>query len=153
MRNEKILQALRGHTGALDAFLKVRDILHFWDDLVDRDRPLTQSDVNRAMFTALVGLPTNPFWRANQDSLLPILANAVGNWHAATTFEAGDEKRRLELAFVIRSDYANLLIHMAYLVGGYDWMMEVTPVIRDLWTEEDFDQYLKNLSAEREARK
>lgn len=153
MENDKILRALRGHQGALDAFLKVRDILHFWDDLVDRDKVVGPDYINRAMFTALVALPSNPFWRAHQDSLLPILTNAVGNWHAANTFEAGDELRRLELAFVIRSDYANLLIHMAYLVGGYDWMMEVTPVIRDLWTEEDFAQYLRNLSIERDARK
>jgi hypothetical protein len=150
---DSIKYALRGHAPAIDAFLLVRDVLHFWDDLIDGDKTLDASAVNAAMFNALVTLPSNPFWRQHQDSLLPILVNAVANWHTANEFEAGDDNRRLSLAFVIRSDYANLLIHMTYLVGGYDWMMGVAPRIRDLWTGEDFTQYLGNLDIEREARK
>ena len=149
---ECIRFVLRGNEGAVSCFLLLRDVLHFWDDLVDRDKDVTAQDVSAAMFKALVTLPTNEFYRAHQPTLMPVLINAIGNWHAANVFEADGSRNRLELSFVIRSDYANLLVHFAYLVGGADWMVQVTPMIRLMWTPENFDDYRKNLDVEKAER-
>lgn len=150
--DEAIRYALKGYQPAIDYFLLVRDVLHFWDDLIDKDRHLGDADINAAMFKALVLLPQNSFYLQCKDSLQPILVNAIANWQAANQFEAGDDERLLQVAFITRSDYANLLIQCAYLVGGYAWMNEVTPLIRSMWTKEDFAEYLSNLKREREAR-
>ena len=150
--DERIRYALRNHEPAAQFFFLLRDTLHFWDDLIDRDKPVGQEDINRAMFKALVLLPTNSFYRQHQNNLSPILVNAIANWHTANEFEAGGDQRQLQLAFVIRSDYANLLIHAAYLVGGYEWMRHTTPMIRALWTSEGYDDYLANLANERRVR-
>ena len=143
---------LMGNVSATEFFLMVRDILHFWDDLIDRDHPVSSEMINIAMFKALILLPGNIFYRRNFDSLNPILVNAIANWHAANEFESTAVERQLQLAFVIRSDYANLLIHAAYLVGGYPWMLHATPIIRNMWTSENFAAYLQNLAAEQAAR-
>ena len=149
---EKIRYVLKDIQPAVEFFLMLRDVLHFWDDLIDLDKPITPGYINHSMFTALVKLPSNVFYQAHQASLAPVLVNAIANWHAANEFEAGGDRKQLELAFVIRSDYANLLIQSAYLVGGRDWMLEVTPMIRSMWTSEDMNEYLGNLDAERKAR-
>lgn len=144
--------ALKGDQQAVQWFLMMRDVLHFWDDLIDRDVKLKKHEINAAMFTALVSLPSNDFYLRHRDSLTPLLISAVANWNAANEFESNGEERLLQLAFVIRSDYANLLIHASYLVGGYAWMMEVTPLIRDWWTSEDYPAYKANLLREKSAR-
>lgn len=153
MIEEQIRFCLKDHEGAVILFLLLRDILHFWDDLVDGDRHLTPADINAAMFKTVVALPANALYREHQAQLQPILVNAIANWQAANEFENSGDEKKLELAFVIRSDYANLLIQMAYLVGGYDWMTQVTPSIRALWTEENFQDYLVNLKREQSTRK
>lgn len=150
--DENIRYVLRGNASAVEFFLTIRDVLHFWDDLIDRDQPITPDDIHRSLFAALVTLPSNAFYRQHQASLMPVLINAIGNWRAANVFESRDDRRELELAFVIRSDYANLLVQAAYLIGGVDWMVEVTPLIRSMWTSEGMAEYLKNLEAERTAR-
>ena len=152
MMDDRIRYVLRGNEPAAQFFFLLRDVLHFWDDLIDQDHPVDAEAINRAMFKALVLLPANPFYRANFDAFAPVLVNAIANWHAANEFEAEDDERKLQIAFVTRSDYANLLILAAYLVGGYEWMREVTPAIREFWTSEDYPAYLENLKAERLAR-
>jgi hypothetical protein len=149
---ERISQVLRGYAPAVQCFFLIRDVLHFWDDLIDRDRALADHEIHGAMFKALVLLPTNTFYAQHIQSLQPVLVNAIANWRAANEFEAGSDTRRLQIAFVIRSDYANILIQMAYLVGGHDWVMSVAPTIRAMWTDEDFDAYLINLAHEKSMR-
>lgn len=151
---EKCIQfALRGHAPAVECFMLMRDVLHFWDDLIDGDVTITNEYINRSMFKAMVDLPSNSFYREHQAKIAPIVVNAFANWHAATEFERNsDDRRLLEVAFIIRSDYANLLIHFSYLIGGYQWMTHVTPMIRGMWTDEDFESYLGGLERERVAR-
>lgn len=150
---QKISQALLGHEQAISLFMLIRDVLHFWDDLIDGDKSITQADINLSMFKALVAIPENRFYRDHQDKLLPVLTNAIANWQTANQFEQTSDIDLLEQAFVIRSDYANLLIQMAYLVGGYDWMIQATPMIRSMWTTENFAAYLSNLQRERAAKR
>ena len=150
---DSIGYALKGNQSAFEFFLLVRDVLHFWDDLIDRDRQISDETINASMFKALVYLPGNSFYRQFFDTLNPILVNAIGNWHAANKFEQGDVERNLQVAFVIRSDYANILIQCAYLIGGYEWMLHVTPLIRDMWTTENFQAYRSNLQRESAAKK
>jgi hypothetical protein len=150
--DEKISEVLRGHVPAIECFLLIRDVLHFWDDLIDKDHSMSDEYIHGSMFKALVSLPSNAFYRQFQDLLQPVLINAIANWRAANEFEAGQVPPLLQLAFVIRSDYANILIQMAYIVGGHDWVMEVTPAIRAMWTTEDFAAYTANLEREKVAR-
>lgn len=145
---------LMGNEAAVEFFLAGRSVCHLWDDLIDRDRDVSDGEIDVAMYHALVVLPKNPFYRQHFDALHPLFVNAVMNWHAATEFERATDGdvRKLQLAFVMRSDYANLLIQAAYLIGGPVWAKRVTPEIRLKWTEETFDDYLTSLTREREAR-
>ena len=147
-----IRHVVRGNETAVDFFMMLHRVLHFWDDLIDKDKPISDLDTNVAMWTALIDLPNNTFYRDNFHSLQPVLANAIANWATATKFEREPTEKRLEIAFISRSDYINVLLQCAYIVGGAPWLFEITPVVREHWTTEDFSAYKAGLDAENSAR-
>lgn len=147
-----VRSVLKDHPAAVAFYMVLFGVAHFWDDLIDRDKPISDESINGVMWNVLVTLPNNPFYRQHFDTLNPMLVNAIANWQTANTFERGDDERLHQVAFVARSDYANILIQCAYLIGGREWMLEVTPLIRSEWTEEDFAAYADNLKQERVAR-
>jgi hypothetical protein len=149
---DDIKQVLRHDEGAIEFFMLMHRILHFWDDLVDRDKDLTDSEINAAMWTALIDLPSSQFYQQNFYALKPVLTTAIANWMASTEFERNPTEKRLQIAFIARSDYINILLQCAYLVGGRDWLLHVTPIVRERWTSEDFAAYEKNLTEEAVAR-
>lgn len=149
MKTEDIAYVLRDNFHAIRFFEHVRLALHFWDDLHDADKPITKAQIHDAMWSCLVELPSNPFYQKHFQSLQATLHNAIANWIAANIFEQTDDEKKLSTAYIIRSDYANLLIQCAYLTGGRDWMWKVTPLIRHAWTSEDFVTYKRNLGIER----
>jgi hypothetical protein len=150
--DQLISYALKGDSEAIDWFYKIRDVLHFWDDLIDGDKPINREYINQSMFTALVDIPACPFFIKHRDSLQPVLVNAIANWHAANQFENSKEQTHLPLAYVVRSDYANLLLQAAYLVGGGQWLNSISGEVRKHWTSETYQDYLNNLQAEKLAR-
>jgi hypothetical protein len=140
-----------------DALAFLRDIaavLHTWDDLSDRDKPVSEDDVFAAFVRALITIPTNSFYAEHQGTLLPVLLNAIVNWRAANTLERGGAQSSddLMIAFVIRSAYVDLLTTSAVIVGGVEWAAAKAVEIRRWAHGEGYDGYLKNLKIEREAR-
>jgi hypothetical protein len=133
-------------------------LFHFWDDLIDRDKALSDDEINKAMWSAAVYLPANPFYRQFFSQLQPLVVSAITNWQIANRLEresVDSEERdikRKQIAFVLRSDYANILMQSIFLLHGAERAVEVGPYIREHWTHEDFSLYCKNLQAEAEAR-
>jgi hypothetical protein len=138
---------LKGNEEAVTFLIQLCRVLHFWDDLEDRDKSIPRSEVNAAMYIALVALPRNQFYRRYFDELNPLVANAIFNWHCANQLEAEDDEAAKQIAFVIRSAYA------ARILGGYEWAQEVAPEIRRHWHKEGFDGYLANLEKQRQGAK
>lgn len=134
---------------AVAFMLLVCTVLHFWDDLEDRDKPIARSDVDAAMFAALIVLPRNPFYQRHFTELSATLELAILNWHAANELEQRDGIDDKRIAFVVRSHYCNLAIQCARLVGGYAWAREVSVPIRRYWHKEGMDGYLLNLEQQR----
>jgi hypothetical protein len=76
--------------GNNDAFIMSRyimDLVEIWDDIVDKDKELTENDINYAFSIALIILPNNPFYRNNQHLFSPLWTNIVMNYHTANNFE------------------------------------------------------------------
>lgn len=143
---------LLGNPEAVQFVVRVFRALHVWDDLVDRDKPITDDEINSVFWDLLIVLPTDPFYTKNIVLLHSTLVNAIINWHIANKLEReGDEKDR-SIAFILRGAYIDLLSASAFIVGGMEWANKIGPAIRRWAHEETFDQYLENLSKECEAR-
>lgn len=143
---ELITMVTRGDAEAA-AFLEMMvEVLHFWDDLVDRDQVVTDQLINARMWQALVLLPRNLFYRAHFADLNPILAVAIQNWICANSMEQdGFAPDDLPIAFIIRSSYVDLIVQVALIVGGYPWAAEVTPMVRRHAHRETYPGYITNL--------
>lgn len=135
--------AMRENEDATRFCEQILFVAHLWDDLVDGDEAGTDR-INRAFWTALVDLPGNPFYQRHYAHLAPVIRRAAGDWMDANDLEKGASHDR-SLAFVLRDAVHGVIIEAAYLVGGYDWMREVSMVIRRKWHDETLDEYVDGL--------
>lgn len=135
----------RGDDSAVDFLSMVREIAHIWDDLIDKDKPVSEHQINDAFLMALVGLPNNRFYSSNFSKLNPILLSAANNWRVANALERQGDIEDKRIAFVIRSAYADLIIQTAFIIGGSEWVEEIGPHIRRFVHAEGWDNYLISL--------
>jgi hypothetical protein len=61
MSNEEKLAWFGGNTDALNLFHHLVELIHIWDDLIDKDKPVSDEQINKAFLIALVYMPSNPF--------------------------------------------------------------------------------------------
>lgn len=148
-----LLRMLRGDAEAVAFVMQLCQVLHLWDDLEDRDKPIKRADIDQGMYLALVAIPRNGFYRKYFDELNPILANAIYNWHCANDLEAEDTLEGKEIAYVIRSAYSDVALTAARIIGGYEWARTVAPEIRRKWHSEGFKGYQANLETQRQQAK
>jgi hypothetical protein len=121
--------------------LSVWDVIQFWDDLYDGDEELdagesiNHSRLNRIMTMVLCIMPTNLFFRDNVDSLSPVLLQCVLMWETSNTMERAKDQDSINKAYVLRASYYQLLVHIAYLTGGFEWANEISGEIWSMYGE------------------
>lgn len=150
--DQLVLDASCGNAAAADFLRLVVDIAHVWDDLIDRDHGVANETINLAFEGALIHIPLNPFYQRHQAELATLLHNSIRNWHLANSIERGNEEKLFPAAFVLRSAYADIFAHVAYILGGTVLALTIAAEARRQAHAEGFDGYLKNLAAERAAR-
>lgn len=149
---EECLALVKGDRAAADFIHCAVDVLHFWDDLVDRDKVLSDDAVNQAMHKALIVLPRNPFYAQNFSVLNTVLMNSITNWMVANKFERDGGEYERRIAYILRSSYVDLITSAALIVGGPVWAVEVGGKIRHYAHKETYEGYLSNLQKEQKTR-
>ena len=120
-------------------------VLNVWDDLIDKDKPITDGMINQAFHALMVDIPRNPFYKAHSEFLLPILNSGIADYIAANDFESRSDDDIKRISFVIRNNISAIITQCAYLIGGYKWMAEVTVKVNEYIHNDDFEQYLQEL--------
>jgi hypothetical protein len=134
------------------AFAKsIHDVSHAWDDLIDRDKEIGPNEIGRAFFNAMVAIPSNPFFQQHADALLPVMAASCFNYQIANEYEKGGDRERQVIAHVIRYSVADILVHVAFLVGGWDWVAQVGPEIRARAQRDTLGHFIHEVEQKREA--
>ena len=151
-RDELFLTVSKGNQEAANFLTVMVSVLHVWDDLIDKDKPVAPQTITNTFIAALVALPRNPFYGRHFDVLNPVLMSAINNWLVANELEFGDDEDDKRIAFISRSSYVDLITTVAFIVGGLDWVKEIGPSIRRFAHSEGWEGYLVNLQAERDAR-
>ncbi len=146
------VRVLKGRGDALHFLMTITAVLHLWDDLTDRDKPLNNDEIYDGFYKALIVLPRDPFYVNNFASLSPILEMAIYNWQIANQLEADGDEYALQIAFILRSAYSDLATMCARIVGGEEWARQVGVDIHRHWHNEGWAGYLDNLSREKAAR-
>lgn len=151
---EYMLMAFKGDQAAVDLVLSVAAIAGTWDDLIDQDKPVAESSINRVFTACLLDLPINPFYQKHCGALLPVLATSIINYQIANQYERGTDVEGHVLAHTLRYSIADLPSFIAYLIGGMEWAAQVAPELRRRSQKDTISNYLceiKNKQADRSA--
>lgn len=137
---------LREDRAAIDCVVKLFEIFHLWDDLIDGDNPRGADSINAAFIHALVRLPQNPFYARNQATLVEAIERGIVDWHTATAIEQKlpHDRHEMHRAYVLRCSVLGIITKCAELVGGLDWALEVDPEIWAYGMRETFEQYMED---------
>jgi len=149
MDDEFLMHAVRGDESAFEFCKMIVKIASTWDDLVDKDKPVSTEDINDVMQMALLYLPNNQFYRRNVDSLLPVMQQSAINWHIANKL-AEQQGIAREIAHVMRYAAADILVYAAALKGGIGWARVVGPELRLRCQKENYQAFDKELRKQKQ---
>jgi len=136
---------LQGYGPAIDYIQALARVSQVFDDVVDGDKPVSKEAMTRAVWDSLVAIPMNSFFRAYIDTLAPMTQAFVQDWMDANVLEQGSDHDK-DVAFVLRDNLYSILIHMAHIIGGYDWATSWGPEIRRHIHEDSLTEYKEGLA-------
>jgi len=139
----KELNWFGGDVDALNTFYTIVDIAHVWDDLIDKDKPASDVDINRAFLSALVYLPANPFYQRIQMQALPLWLTVIAAYEAANKFEKDKDEHGLELAHNLRYATGHIVVFMSQTCLGYEEAQKFVPEIWKTIVDDRMEDYRK----------
>lgn len=144
----KLLNFMHGDEFSTSFLLKIMQVLHVWDDLIDGDIIPTDEEINRVFWLSLIELPLDPFYTQHFAALHPLVVNSIMNWQAANKLESTNNRADKEISYILRSSYIDILVMCALIVGGKKWADNVAVEARRWEHTEGFDEYLELLRKE-----
>jgi hypothetical protein len=127
-------------------FLKiVGTVAEIWDDLIDRDKPVSNTAINRAFWLAIVGMQTNGFYKQHGDMLLPVMAAGMNAFMDSAEMEKGDAQDKA-MAYALRDAYLEIVSITIGLAQGFEAMREHSARVRRFLMEshETFVEYFQD---------
>jgi hypothetical protein len=137
------LEWFGGNQDALNMYRLFVNLLHTWDDLVDKDKEVTEIGINSAFLIALVCLPANPFYRTIQDKILPMWITVVSSYETANKFERDKDEHGIEIAHSLRYAAGHIIAYAVQVCVGIDKAREVLPEVWKAVVFERYEEYRK----------
>jgi hypothetical protein len=142
-RNELRERACCGDSNALMFLSTVMDAVEIWDDLVDKDKEVKGDDINRVFLNLMFFMPQNPFFERNKGYLLPVMMTCINAWLDSNDLQKSPVKRDLQAAWWLKQMGVELYGSVAFLMGGFSHMREISLEARTLLAHEDFADFLQ----------
>ena len=141
-RNENLLRWFCGNQSAVELLLTLSTISEAWDDLVDKDKELSEADLEQCFWAALVELPLNKFFNDNKAALMPLIVSSINLWLDSNKLARGDKTDRTHAFTLCRIDL-QIAQHIALLTGGVEHMREVSlPMWKFFTAHDDADTWI-----------
>ncbi len=134
----------KGDVGAKELSFKLLDVAHTWDDLVDGDKSVEASVVNRAFMQSIFELQQSPLWF--QAGLNFHVLNCYLRWRDATNMEADKDTSDDDLlkCYMLRAGLYDIFVIIAYYLHGDGWAEEIGPKVRKFYGEKPHE-YLEEM--------
>jgi hypothetical protein len=141
MNDEQFLVfAMKGDMDAVRLVKAIVQVAGVWDDLIDKDKPVSDEDINTMMWNALVAIPTNPFYTKVGALLQPLFQVGILNWHLSNEMRKEPGRSR-EIAHVARYSAGDVALYMMALIGGVEWVRAHGAQMKLRMQREDFRRY------------
>ena len=133
----------KGNAEAIALSYCLLRIAHAWDDLVDKDKELTNEDINNAFVDALFTLPNNPLWDFRLNS---VLYSVYLRWQEANVIEAdkASTDNDLAMAWMLRASLYDLFVIIADKLYGRAWAEYIGVSVRKFYGE-SLKSYIKEI--------
>lgn len=135
---ERKLEWFGGNKAALDMYLLFEDLAHTWDDLVDKDKDVSDAAINRAFLSCLVYLQVNPFYQSIQAQVLPMWISVVSAYDTANKFEESKDEHGIEIAHGLRYAAGHIVAYSIHVCVGEEKAKEFMP---EVWKSIYFERY------------
>jgi hypothetical protein len=131
-----IRHASKGNLAAELYLRTVAGAARLLDDLIDRDSEVKSDDIVMVFAGLMVGLNGCSFFVQNRDYLSAVQQVALNAWLDANEWENSPDATERIYAHVWRDAINDLLPAVAYLVGGWTHMREVSQATREQFKKE-----------------
>lgn len=115
------------------------DIAQILDDLVDKDKEVTNEKLVECFRVLLCDIPTNPFYLQYSNLLQPILDITLSKWVVANKYEAS--KEQLHKAYMLRASIYDIFTICYKILKGP--LIDCSPIY-DMYGEL-FKEYKKEI--------
>lgn len=139
-KNLKDVFAVNGE--AHDWLLSLWNAIQVFDDMADGDFP-DRENLFAAVADTLVMMPGNPFFRANMDTLLPLVAVAILKWRASDDAEIDGQPS--EMSFAWRAGFYDIVLAVVQIVHGLDVAKDAARYVMNLYGE-NYAEYAKEFT-------
>jgi hypothetical protein len=119
------------------------ELAHTWDDLVDKDKEVSEQRINKAFYIALVYLPTNPLYDELRHVLAPLWVTIISAYETANRYERDKDEHGIEIAHTLRYAAGHIVSYLITYCSGPDKAREYMP---EAWKDiipERFNDYRK----------
>ena len=107
------------------------------DDLFDEIECWKSENTYELAQLLLVDLPSNSFFHMHKLALLPLHVTVLNAWRDSNDWKnSGDAPRKLH-ALVMCEQISEIMILVAYLIGGHKHMRNVSLKVRELFLKEE----------------
>jgi len=135
----------KGDKNAISFAFMLWNLCQFWDDLVDKDKDLSEDDINRHMLMALYELPKNPVYMSMPEMPYHIY-NVFLRWRDSTAMEKSLENGDKEKCYMLRAGVYDLFVLIAAHLYGDEWAKEIGVYVRRCYGE-TLDNFLEAKNA------
>ena len=137
------LEWFGGNTNARDMCITIAAISQVWDDLIDKDEPVSDAQIHHAFTLALVHLPANPFYQQMQHLIRPMFIASFAEYKVSIGFERNKDEHGLEIAHGLRFKLGSIFTLSVVLCVGEEKAAEYLPEVWKFIMSERFDDYRK----------
>jgi hypothetical protein len=137
------LEWFNGNEEALAMYRMFVDLLHTWDDLVDKDKEVSEKAINHAFSICLIYLPMNSFYQAIQYAVLPMWVSVVSAYQTANYYEKTKDEHGIEIAHGLRYAVGNIIAYAVHVCVGPEKASELMPEVWKHIMIERYEEYRK----------
>lgn len=112
-----------------------------WDDLIDRDKPVSEEDINKLVTWALFDVQQNQVYQDNP-SLAFILRVTVSNWLASNKLEKSNDREQRITAYTLRCCPYDFFVAVVLCVSGPQMADEAAYFFRSSETPDTLENFL-----------
>jgi len=139
--NSERLEWFGGNQDAVNMYQMFVDLAHTWDDLVDKNKEISEDQTNNAFLICLVYLPSNSFYQRIQAAILPMWISVVSAYQTANKFEKDKDSHGVEIAHTLRYAAGHIIAYAVHVCVGPEKAKEVMPAVWKDIVHERFDAY------------